>query len=71
MGQNIEILDESVFAPPPEAEEEDKPGATIFVRLPASLKARVEEGAKKGEMSVNALVVQTLVLRVVDSAANL
>jgi hypothetical protein len=60
MGQNIEILDETVFAAPPEAEAEETPAATIFVRLPVSLKAQCEERAKAGRTSLNAWVVQLL-----------
>lgn len=60
MGQNVEILDETVFAAPPEAEAEETPAATIFVRLPASLKTRVEARAKLSSKSMNAWVVEQL-----------
>jgi hypothetical protein len=60
MGQNVEILDETVFAPPPEAEVEETPAATIFVRLPTSLKAKVETNAKQAGKSMNAWVVAQL-----------
>jgi hypothetical protein len=35
---DIEILNEEILAPPPEASAEVAPGATLYIRIPASLK---------------------------------
>ena len=48
------------FAEPPEAEAEAEPGATIYLRLPASLKGRVEGAAEEMELSVNAWSMKAL-----------
>jgi hypothetical protein len=48
-----EILDNTVFNQPPEAEAEENPGATNFVRLSASLKVRCEEAARKDKLSLD------------------
>jgi predicted HicB family RNase H-like nuclease len=45
---------------PPEAEAETAPGATIYVRVPALLKRRVEEAAEKASLSANAYVLRCL-----------
>jgi predicted HicB family RNase H-like nuclease len=57
---NLEIIDEEALAPPPEASEEVEPGATIYVRLPASLKKRVDEAAKAEGVSVNVFAMRCL-----------
>lgn len=41
------------FDDPPEAAEEAEPGATIYIRVPASLKQRVEEAAREAKLSGN------------------
>lgn len=56
----VEIIDSSVFGDPPEAEAEDKPGATIYLRVPASLKSRIETRAKDEGLSVNAWAMRCM-----------
>ena len=56
----VEIVDSSVFGEPPEAEVEEKPGATIYLRLPPSLKNRIETRAKSDGLSVNAWAMRCL-----------
>ena len=53
MSGEVEIVDESVFQTPPEATAEAEPGATLYVRVPASLKRRIDDAAKAGGMSGN------------------
>ncbi len=53
-GSQIEIIDEAVLISPPEAAIERVTSATIFLRLPASLKSRIETAAAECNMSVNA-----------------
>ena len=48
------------FAEPPEAQAEAEPGATLYLRLPASLKARVEEAAEEAKLSTNAWCMKVL-----------
>lgn len=50
---NLEIIDEAAITEPPEAEAESEPGATLYVRVPASLKRRVDEAAKDEKLSGN------------------
>jgi hypothetical protein len=52
--QNLEIIDEKVLEGPPEATAEAAPAATIYVRVPASLKDRSEGAAKAEGLSINA-----------------
>lgn len=42
------------FEDPPEAEAEREAGATIYIRVPASLKHRVDDAAKEAKASANA-----------------
>ena len=42
------------FEDPPEAAAESEPGATIFIRVPASLKQRVDKAAEVAKLSGNA-----------------
>jgi predicted HicB family RNase H-like nuclease len=51
---DIEIIDERYLAEPPEAVAEDEPGATVAVRMPVALKARVDEAADAAKLSTNA-----------------
>jgi hypothetical protein len=51
-GHDIEIV-RDVFGEPPEAEAEDEPGATIYIRVPAALKRSVDEAAKEAKVSGN------------------
>lgn len=41
------------FDDPPEATAEAEPGATIYIRVPASLKQRVDEAARQNKLSGN------------------
>lgn len=41
------------FEDPPEATAEAEPGATIYIRVPASLKRRVDEAAREAKLSGN------------------
>jgi predicted HicB family RNase H-like nuclease len=50
---NVEVIDNEALAEPPEAEAEAETAATIYLRLPASLKKRVEDAAKESSLSVN------------------
>ncbi len=52
-GTQIEITDESVLETPPEAAVEAEAGATIYVRVPASLKRRVDEASRDEKISGN------------------
>lgn len=49
---NVEI-EHNPFDDPPEAVAENEPGATIYIRVPASLKKRVDEAAAEAETSGN------------------
>jgi predicted HicB family RNase H-like nuclease len=42
-----------VFELPPEAATEEAPGATIFLRVPQSLKTRIEMAANQSGTSIN------------------
>ena len=44
----------------PEAEAEPEQGATIYIRVPATLKQRVEQAAEAQGLSVNALALKCL-----------
>jgi hypothetical protein len=46
------------FDDPPEATAEAEPGATIYIRVPNSLKQRVDEAANKQGLSSNAWVMR-------------
>ncbi len=50
------------FGDPPEAEGDHKPQteATIYARVPASLKARIEEAADSVDLSMNSYVIRCL-----------
>ena len=48
------------FGEPPEAVAEAEPGATIYLRLPLSLKKQVEDAAQKDELSVNAWAMRCM-----------
>ncbi len=56
---NMEIIDSSLEEPP-EAEAEAEPGATIYVRMPASLKKRVDDAAKAANLSGNVWTMRCL-----------
>jgi predicted HicB family RNase H-like nuclease len=48
------------FGEPPEAEAEDEPGSTIYLRVPTSLKKRVEEAAERQNLSTNAWTMRCI-----------
>jgi hypothetical protein len=52
MTGEVEII-KNPFEDPPEAAAEAEPGATIYIRVPASLKREVEEAAKEAKVSGN------------------
>jgi hypothetical protein len=52
MTGEVEII-KNPFDDPPEAEAEAEPGATIYIRVPASLKHSVDEAAKAAKVSGN------------------
>jgi hypothetical protein len=45
---------------PPEAEAEETPGATLYIRVPAALKERVEAAASEDELSAKAWVMRCM-----------
>lgn len=49
---DVEIIS-NPFDDPPEASAETEPGATLYIRVPASLKRRVDEAAKENKVSGN------------------
>jgi HicB family len=51
---NLDILDDEILQNPPEAAEESAPSATLYVRVPASLKDRLEFLAIDAGVSLNA-----------------
>ena len=56
---DVEIFS-NPFDDPPEATAEAEPGATIYVRVPASLKRRVDEAASKDGVSGNVWAMRCL-----------
>jgi hypothetical protein len=54
---DVEIF-HNPFDDPPEAAAEGEPGATIYIRVPVSLKQRVEAAAAKDKLSGNAWVMR-------------
>jgi predicted HicB family RNase H-like nuclease len=56
--EQMEIHNEEALTLPPEAEAEREAGATIYVRVPESLKARVDEAAKAANVSTNAWMLR-------------
>ncbi len=59
--QKLEVLDQDQLPLPPEATLEDiEPTATIYVRVPMSLKRRVEAAAEKARLPITALTIQCL-----------
>ena len=51
---------QNLFGEPPEAEAEPAPGATIYVRVPTSLKDRIEAQATREHLSVNAWAIRCM-----------
>lgn len=64
MEGQVELLHD-VFGEPPEATEEAAPGATLYIRIPTSLKDRLELLAKQEGLSLNAWT-----MRCVERCAN-
>jgi len=48
------------FDDPPKATAKSEPGATIYVRVPASLKKRVDNAAREAKLSSNVWVMQCI-----------
>jgi predicted HicB family RNase H-like nuclease len=59
VGDAVEILSDA-FPAPPEAEEEPAGSTTIYLRVPASLKQRIERAAKKADQSMNVWAMRCL-----------
>jgi hypothetical protein len=57
---NFDIIDEAALTPPPEAEAEAEPSATVYVRVPASLKKRVDEAASEAKLSGNSYMLRCM-----------
>jgi predicted HicB family RNase H-like nuclease len=55
----VELLSD-VFEEPPEAAEETSPGATLYIRVPSSLKDRIEAAAASDKLSVNAWAIRCM-----------
>lgn len=53
-GNQIAILNEEILEDPPEAAEESTPGSTLYIRVPATLKTRLENLASEQNISLNA-----------------
>jgi predicted HicB family RNase H-like nuclease len=56
---NVEVF-HNPFEDPPEATTEAEPGSSILIRVPASLKQRVDEAAKNAGLSVNVWAMRCL-----------
>jgi hypothetical protein len=67
-GDDVELL-HNPFGELPEAAAEAEPGATIYLRLPASLKARVDKAAEKQALSINAYAMKCLERCLAQTAA--
>lgn len=57
---DIELIHPGVLDEPPEALPEDAPEATIYLRIPASLKERIEASAKAASLSVNSWALRCM-----------
>jgi hypothetical protein len=55
----VELLND-VFGEPPEAAAESSPAATIYVRVPTSLKNQIEAAAANDKLSVNAWAIRCM-----------
>jgi hypothetical protein len=59
--EKLEVFDQDLLPLPPEATPEDiEPTATIYLRVPMSLKRRVEDAALRSGHTITALTVQCL-----------
>lgn len=59
MTGEVEVF-HSPFEDPPEATAEPEPGATLYVRMPASLKSRIDEAARQQGLSANVWAMRCL-----------
>jgi hypothetical protein len=59
MTGDVEVF-HNPFGEPPEAAAEAEPSATIYVRVPASLKQRLEQSAKAEKLSGNAWAIRCI-----------
>jgi hypothetical protein len=50
---DVEIINNPFGDDPPEATAEPEPGTTVYVRMPAALKQKIEEAAAKAGQSIN------------------
>ena len=57
---NFQIIDEEAWQTPAEVEAEAESGATLYLRLPATLKKRVGSAAAKANLSANSWVIRCL-----------
>jgi hypothetical protein len=57
MTGDVEII-HNPFGEPPEAEAENAPAATLYVRVPSVLKRQVEEASKDANLSVNTFMLR-------------
>ncbi len=58
-GYQVEVLNDA-SGEPPEAAAEETPGATLYIRLPASLKDQIEAAAGNEKLSVNSWAMRCL-----------
>ena len=56
----VELFNTDIFAEPPEASKDEETEATIYLRVPMTLKKVIEEEATKGGQSVNAWAMRCL-----------
>jgi hypothetical protein len=56
---HIELLSPT-FGEPPEATGEAVPAASLYIRVPTSLKVRIEEAAEANKLSVNAWAMRCM-----------
>jgi hypothetical protein len=68
-GNDVEQINEKIFGEVPEATAETPTEATLFIRLPVSLKERIEDNAKSRGLSVNATVMRCLEAWLSDPSA--
>jgi predicted HicB family RNase H-like nuclease len=57
---NVEVIDDKLLETPPEAHAEADSGATIYLRVPASLKNRADTAAEKANLSTNSWAIRCL-----------
>ena len=59
-GDNLTILNSGILEEPPEAEAEEAPGATLYIRVPTSLKDKIEAAAGDEKLSINAWAMRCM-----------